>query len=222
MVVAPGTLTAAAQLPPVSPPFVASLPDLGRALRAVAGAGYARVGAAVDRATVARLLRERDARAMRDVPEVVGPVRQRARQLTVSTTHPAYPAVTALAEALRAAVTAHADDLPGLALYAPNEATYMAYRGQGCGITPHRDGRRHALLICVFTLCGSAPFSIVADRAGAHVVDRWDTTPGDLCLLRGPGFSREDDGRPLHSVGAPAGEGERVSLSLRMNTQAPE
>ena len=116
-----------------------------------------------------------------------------------------------------AAVQAAAAAAPGgedLEHLAFNQALCLRYRGPSAGIGPHRDGKCFVLLVAAFTLRGSAPFSVQpAGRAGGRqtVV----VHPGDLCLLRAPGFGGPD-GRPRHAVGPPVGGGERISLTLRM------
>jgi len=67
----------------------------------------------------------------------------------------------------------------------------------------------------VFTLAGSARFSVCADRSG-NVLEEWEAASGSLVLLRGPGFDGVEDGRPFHCVQGPV-SGERYSLTFRVN-----
>jgi hypothetical protein len=101
--------------------------------------------------------------------------------------------------------------------YELNELTLTRYRGRGAGITAHRDRRRYRLLIAVLSLQGSARLTIVADRAASRPLASWLYRPGDIVLLRAPGWAGRDDGRPLHIVECDAGE--RLSLSLRMDNR---
>jgi hypothetical protein len=69
----------------------------------------------------------------------------------------------------------------------------------------------------VLSLQGSARQAIVADRAASRPLASWRCRPGDVVLLRAPGWAGRDDGRPLHLVESDAGE--RLSLSLRMDSR---
>lgn len=189
------------------------LPAL-RVLLEVRRAGFARSPGALGPAWRLELLRELEGRRFETLPEEVGPVRQRGEALVVATGDAGYPAVAQLAAALRDALTSDRGGISGFEQFVPNQAVFLRYRGLGAGISPHRDHKRYAFLVAIFTLVGEAPFSVVGDRAGRHVLASWMTAPGDLCLLRAPGFDGNDDGRPLHAVGAPMGE-ERISLAFR-------
>lgn len=195
------------------------LPALRGLVEEVRLAGFARSPGALEPAWRLELLRELEGRTFQPLPEEVGPVRQRGEELVVATGDADYPAVAQLAAALRAALTAELEGIAWLGQFVANQAVFVRYRGLGAGISPHRDHKRYAFLVAVFTLAGEAPFSVVGDRAGQHRLAGWMTAPGDLCLLRAPGFAGHDDGRPLHAVAAPAGE-ERISLAFRMDTRA--
>ncbi|MGH9004930.1 MAG: hypothetical protein ACRDYV_17545 [Acidimicrobiia bacterium] len=164
------------------------------------------------------LLAEVDGHRFCPVAEQVGQVRQRAEELVVPVGKAGYPVTARLAAALHAAASPRSPRLLGLERFVPNEAVYLRYRGRAAGISPHRDHKRYAVLIAVFTLLGEARLSVVADRAGEHVLASWLTAPGDLFLLRASGFGGDEDRRPLHAVGPPTGY-ERVSLTLRMDTR---
>ena len=105
--------------------------------------------------------------------------------------------------------------LAGLARWWPNEAYVQRYEPGALGVSPHRDGKRFAVLVAVFTIQGSARFALCRDRAGT-VVQEWDAGPGSLALLRGPGLADSEDRRPFHTVHGPTG-GRRCSVSFRMN-----
>lgn len=198
-----------------APPGTGRLPALAPALAETRRRGYARVPGALSEAWQAALVAEVATREFTPVLEQIGEVRQRAEGLAVRVGDPALPVTGALAAALRRAVVSGTVGIQGLACYRPNEATYHRYRGPDAGISPHRDFRNHRLLVGVFTLAGRARFRIVADRAGNEELAAWQTQPGDLCLLRAPGFDGEPEGRPLHAVGPPL-DGERLSLAFRM------
>lgn len=194
------------------------LPALDEALGLVAERGFARVPGALRPDWRAELLAELEGRHLYAMPERVNHVRQQAEQLVVPPGDARFAATARLARAVAAAVGAdHPDPGTGGARpFAPNQAVYLRYRPATGGIAVHRDGKCYSLLVCSFTLCGRAPFSVVADRAGHDVVAEWVTEPGELCLLRGPGFAGHEDGRPLHVVGPPV-HGERIALILRMD-----
>lgn len=186
------------------------LPALRGVVEEVRLAGFARSQGALGPALRFELLRELEDGPFEALPEEVGPVRQprtaRARKWPATrrsgrpsgrrrvgpppdSAHPRWPPPT------------------------------PRHQGLGAGISPHRDHKRYAFLVAVFTLVGEARFSVVGDRAGQHVLASWMTAPGDLCLLRAPGFDGNDDGRPLHAVAAPTGE-QRISLAFRMDRRA--
>jgi hypothetical protein len=195
------------------------LPTLRGLVEEVRLVGFARSPGALGPAWRLELLRELEGRTFQPLPEKVGPVRQRGEELVVATGDADYPAVAQLAAALRAALTAELEGIAWLGQFVGNEAVFLRYRGLGAGISPHRDHKRYAFLVAVFTLTGEAPFSVVGDRAARHRLASWMTAPGDLYLLRAPGFDGNDDGRPLHTVGAPTGE-QRISLAFRMDRRA--
>lgn len=119
--------------------------------------------------------------------------------------------------ALRTKLTDHLDVLgePTLREWSPNEATLMRYQARGDGIAQHLDQRCYKTLIAVISVSGRARFRLVADRAGTNVIRSWTCRPGDLVLLRAPGYRRREAERPLHDVAAIGAE-PRVSLTFRM------
>ncbi|MGQ0521181.1 MAG: hypothetical protein ACT4PX_08530 [Actinomycetota bacterium] len=197
-------------------------PDSGRpladgldphVLTDVAGAGVAVVRGALPWPVRERLVAEAEAAShgFLCLPDRINGVVQRADQLTARIGDPAHPALNDLIAILRAALA----DQPrptGVRAFVPTEARYMRYTGRAAGLGFHRDGKCYALLVCVFSLAGSAPFRVCAeDGAPLEVL----VHAGDLVLLRAPGFAGDPDGRPRHAVGAPLA-GDRVSLTLRM------
>ena len=107
-------------------------------------------------------------------------------------------------------------EIEGLCRWCPNHAWVQRYRPGSRGITVHKDLKRHGLLVAVFTLEGSAAFTVCKNRAGDARMS-WAAGPGSLVLLRGPGFDGTEDDRSLHAVGGP-GSGQRVSLTFRMDS----
>lgn len=154
------------------------------------------------------------------LPDRVNGVAQRADQLTLRIGDPGHPAVNDLAGTVVEAVAGWpaASAAPP---FRPTEARYMRYTGDAAGLGAHVDGKFYRVLVCVFSLLGSAEFSVVADDRRPPM--RFPVGPGDLLVLRAPGFGGATDGRPRHAVGPPLDGDERVSLTLRMvgATSAP-
>jgi hypothetical protein len=147
------------------------------------------------------------------LPDRVNGVDQNADQLTLRVGDPHHESVNELAAAVVDVVTRWPVEA-GLGAYRPTEARFMRYTGDGAGLGPHVDGKFYRLLVCVFSLVGSARFHVVADQSGpaADVL----VEPGDLLLLRAPGLGGASDGRRRHAVGPPLDGDERISLTLRM------
>ncbi len=68
-----------------------------------------------------------------------------------------------------------------------NRITLQRYPAGSIGITPHHDGISLRNLICVFVLNGKAEFYLCKDRQGTQP-RLLDSSPGNLIILRGPGF----------------------------------
>jgi FolB domain-containing protein len=68
-----------------------------------------------------------------------------------------------------------------------NDASLQHYAKGSVGITPHVDGKSRINLICVCILGGHAEFGLCSDRSSRNV-KLLDTTPGNMILLRAPGF----------------------------------
>jgi hypothetical protein len=66
------------------------------------------------------------------------------------------------------------------------------------GLSPHRDSARSINLVAIFVLRGCGRFIVCQDRTGRDAVDL-SNAPGDLLLLRAPGFLSTED-RPFHAV----------------------
>ena len=185
-----------------------------RAMVDVARNGVAVVRGALSQPSCDELVDEAEGASTRylDLPRRVNGVHQRAEQLAVRTDDPDLPALGRLISALRATMAAQ-PRWTGLRQFEPTQARFMRYRGDAAGLGLHRDGKCYALLVCIFSLAGTAPFRIVGEDGGPSL----DVLvhAGDLVLLRAPGFAGAADGRPQHAVGAPLGE-HRISLTLRM------
>lgn len=189
--------------------------DLDAVLGSLSEAGFAHVRMAVPEHECRALLQEAatvDARFL-PLPDRVNGVNQRAEQLSLRVGDPSIPAINDLAASLTAAVTS-GEATYGLERFSPTEARFMRYRGGRAGLGAHRDGTCYWMLVAVYSLAGRATFTVHPDsgsRDPLHIA----VQPGDLVLLRAPGFGGHPDGRPLHSVGPPL-DGERISLTVRM------
>jgi hypothetical protein len=79
-----------------------------------------------------------------------------------------------------------------------NDLVVQRYQVGSLGITPHRDGASYLNLVALFMLEGEADFYLCDDRTGTNP-KQVDTTPGNVLLMRAPGFL-ESDIQPFHYV----------------------
>jgi hypothetical protein len=189
--------------------------DLRPALHACARLGHAQVSASVTGAFLGALQEEVDTGPFRPFGESFGPVRQQIDGYDVDLPAPAFPLLTDLCREIRARVRADGRGIRGTATWTPNEVGIAHYVPGSIGITPHMDGKWYRRLVVVVTVYGRAAFAICGSRDPDDVVERWNSGPGDLVLMRGPGLAGHRDGRPFHLVHGPL-EGERLSLGIRM------
>ena len=190
--------------------------DLRAALRRAAAQGYARLPEAADPAFLRLVRREVEAGPFQRFEGSFGKVRQEIEGFDVEAPMEGFPRVRELAAELTALVRAHGRGLRGLATWTVNEVGVARYRPGSLGITPHLDGRWYRRLVAVLTVHGRARFAVCGSRDPGDVVEEWETEPGDLVLMRGPGLARHRDGRPFHLVEGPR-RGTRLSLGLRMS-----
>jgi hypothetical protein len=202
------------------PRLLGTSPELARAIQRVSDEGATYVQA-MSLPGCETLLREVDGGSFRPQPETIGPVRQRLETLELRDELESFPAVSRLRDELVAAVDRYAAPDSPLRRWRPNDVSVQRYRPSAdLGITPHLDGRRHALLVAVVTIAGRARFALHPDRC-AEPSRSWPVVPGTLVLLRGPGLAGPDE-RPFHSVSAPLGGSPRYSIGFRMDTRPPE
>lgn len=130
-----------------------------------------------------------------------------------------YPAIDWLGRQLASLAQHQSSELN---TWVPNEATVMRYRGKDVGISPHRDMGYNYGLVAVYTLEGSATFSILRDESAIKkdrntfgAIREFEAGPGSLIILRGDGFPGTNEPSALHSITAPL-EGARTSVSYRM------
>ncbi len=189
--------------------------DLARCLRAVREQGAAYAEGALPESFRGRLDAEVSRGPFEPLQAYEGRARQQGELFHLHGDASGYPQVQRLRDDLVAGIREHASTADGLGEWQPNEVHVQRYPAGALGITPHLDLKRYRLLVAIFTVSGSAPFALCADREGT-ALSRWEAAAGSLVLLRGPGLGGVEDGRPLHAVSGPE-VGHRVSLTLRMN-----
>jgi hypothetical protein len=92
-----------------------------------------------------------------------------------------------------------------------NSIILQKYPPGSQGISPHRDRSIFINLICIFILGGEGHFFVSKDRSGQDAVEI-DSTPGNVILMRAPGFYQMQS-RPYHFVKDIPGD--RFTLGLR-------
>ena len=199
---------------PASQALVGDL-DLRDALEKLRGRGAAFLGKALQESFRERVLKEVAQGDFERLPAQIGPVRQETDLLLIRKDFGRWPAVAELRSELVETLRAQVSHIPGMPQWEPNEAYVQRYRTGALGVSPHVDSKRFVILVAVFTLAGSATFSLCTDRYG-NALEEWEAESGSLVLLRAPGFDGSEDGRPFHRVQGPL-SGERHSLTFRMN-----
>lgn len=96
-----------------------------------------------------------------------------------------------------------------------NDMSLQKYDKDSIGITPHKDGKSRVNIICVFNLIGKAEFALCDDRRGSNP-KFLDTTPGNIIMLRAPGFFQSTY-QPFHYVRNIIEE--RIVFGLRQRTK---
>ncbi|MEE8500845.1 MAG: hypothetical protein V3S27_09760 [Kiloniellales bacterium] len=97
-----------------------------------------------------------------------------------------------------------------------NDLVVQRYPKGSFGITAHRDHVRYQGLVAVVTLAGAARFFVCAERSGRGAREV-PCPPGDLLLMRAPGFAGRDD-RPFHYLSDVTQP--RLALGLRHDLRA--
>ena len=144
----------------------------------------------------ARVLRYRAARA------VVGQGDAAVYQdFDLTTEIPPQGALMALSRALNRLIGKALDGIRSPPLpggFEINDHIVQHYRAGCAGMSPHRDHSRYTGLVALVMLGGAARFLVCDDRAGANEREI-PFAPGDLLLMRAPGFQSRGD-RPFHAV----------------------
>lgn len=147
-----------------------------------------------------RLLEEAETYHYEKQPEIVGPAKVREQLSSIKEFRPG-----SLFFRLKDDFQKKLDEkLVKLASYpfaqplAFNEMSLQLYEKGSIGITPHMDGLSQLNLICIFVLTGTSTFALCDDRSGLNA-RTLDTTPGNVIIMRAPGFLSSDF-RPFHFV----------------------
>lgn len=96
-----------------------------------------------------------------------------------------------------------------------DELSLQKYEADSFGISPHKDFSSRINLIAVFVLTGKAEFALCDDKLGNNP-RVLDGTPGNVILMRAPGFMTsflKTDVRPMHVLRHI--EEERIVFGLR-------
>jgi len=196
--------------------------DLAEALEEVGQCGVCKIAGALTPDARHELRMALEGLDFQRAPERAGDVRQDFDLLVVrlplGSSDPSLAPLLALSDAYASLLRGQAPDQPWLADFVNTDIYIQRYRRGSTGISPHRDGRRFIKLISVFSLGSPAEFRLFRDRRGSPM-RRYQLDPGDLLLLRAPGFAERPSAGPLHSVSGPAGEA-RYSITLRMKQPA--
>lgn len=109
-------------------------------------------------------------------------------------------ALVALARALGRLIGAALATMraPPLDAFEINDYIVQRYPVGCAGMSPHRDHIRYTGLVAIVMLGGAGRFLVCDDRAGANEREI-PMKPGDLLLMRAPGFQGRGD-RPFHAV----------------------
>jgi len=150
------------------------------------------------------------------VDEVTGKVHQRMARVEYRGVPWRLPSLHVLGLLTRPLIQSHFDRFPSLAHWEPMETVVQKY-GRHDGIQAHRDFKRHPYAIVIFNIMGSCDFEVLESRDGP-VTKLVRPHPGDLIVLRAPGFSGEvtEQDRPFHRVGGNTSSDPcRISVAFR-------
>lgn len=120
-------------------------------------------------------------------------------------------------EALLNAALAQLEPSPLAAPLRLNDLVAQRYLPGSFGITAHRDHLRYVGLVALVVLNGSGRFCVCRDRTGADAHEI-PAKPGDLLLMRAPGFQGRRD-RPFHFLSDITAL--RYSIGLRQDDGPP-
>lgn len=104
----------------------------------------------------------------------------------------------------------------------PNEVTVQRFTTRQDQISRHQDFGHDRILVVIFTIEGSGPFSLYRTRDDQVPYERCETATGSVALLWAPGLEGEcpEDRRPVHSAD-PAYILPRTTIAFRMTLDKP-
>lgn len=167
------------------------------------------------------LLAEAKKYRYRKQPEVVGPYNVKEQLSSVTKPFPDGSLLYKLKEELERMiiekmVASGQEDIFTVPLRF-NEISLQRYDAGSTGISPHKDGKSLANLVCIIVLEGSSRFALCDDRDGSNPRDL-DTTPGNVIFMRSGGY-RGSEYRPFHFVSdIPK---KRFIIGIRQTTKGP-
>jgi hypothetical protein len=138
-------------------------------------------------------------------------------QLSSSVEFPRNSLCVAFAQSLEQAIADQTEEMSPYPFNHPfrlNELMAQHHEAGSLGITPHRDFLYNRNLIGVLIIEGKGQFWLCDDRTGTNARPV-RSEPGDLILMRGPGFMGSDY-RPMHFVDSISTE--RFTLGMRCCT----
>lgn len=181
--------------------FLSDAAAMADALRRVGDEGAASL-ALLPAGALGALLDEARALPCRPAKPVVGQGDATVYQdFDLTTEIPPEGALMALARALDRLIGAALASMRSPPLpdgFGINDYIVQHYRAGCAGMSPHRDHIRYTGLVAIVMLGGKGRFLVCDDRAGANEREI-PTRPGDLLLMRAPGFQGRGD-RPFHAV----------------------
>jgi hypothetical protein len=185
----------------MSSPNFREVGDLTARLEQVARSGAASLPL-LDEAFRLSLLAEAESYAYTPEEEFVGSGEKLVRQQMGSfESFPPGSGYLGLRDAFQGWLEERLQNLPQYPFASPlhlDSLSLQKYEQGSIGITPHRDGLRYVNLVCIFVIAGQGRFFVCADRSGRGAVEI-EAVPGNLILMRAPGFLGEDL-RPFHFV----------------------
>jgi hypothetical protein len=173
---------------------------LGELIRTLSRIGAVTVPGILHDAGRQRLLEQTIQLPFADQPAVVGPHGVRQHYAAVNEFAPG-SVFRQFWDAFQTLLEQHLTQLPRSPFASPLRFTNAAlhrYPPSSLGLSPHRDSARSINLVAIFVLKGRGRFVVCQDRTGRGAVDL-PNAPGDLILLRAPGFQSTED-RPFHAV----------------------
>jgi hypothetical protein len=174
--------------------------DLSELIRTLSRIGAVTVPGILHDTGRQRLLEQTIQLPFADQPAVVGPYGVRQHYAAVSEFAPG-SVFRQFWDVFQTLLEQHLTQLPRSPFASPLRFTDTAlhrYPPGPLGLSPHRDSARSINLVAIFVLRGRGRFIVCQDRSGRRAVEL-PNAPGDLLLLRAPGFQGAQD-RPFHAV----------------------